>query len=128
MNHERFRNSYKEVYISAQAQGKLQELLDNPTQGNLAFYSDIRVSLNTIAGGYYEGIQYIGYNRWIKSFEFGGGNCYMSLICSRDYRKVAFYITDFKFDARTANRPITITESQLHSIIYETIRRLLLRS
>ena len=28
MNHERFRNSNKEVYISAQAQGKLQELLN----------------------------------------------------------------------------------------------------
>ena len=28
---ERFRNSNKEVYISAQAQGKLQELLNNPT-------------------------------------------------------------------------------------------------
>ena len=126
MNPEQFRNSYKEVYISAQAQEKLQELLDNPTQGNLAFYSDIRVSLNTIAGGYYEGIQYIGNTTWNKSFDFGGGNCYMSLICSRDYRKVAFYIADFKFDARTTNRPITITESQLRSIIYETMRNILL--
>lgn len=65
---ERFRNTYKEVYISTQA------------QGNLAFYSDIRVSLNAIAGGYYEGIRYIGNNTWMKSFEFGGGYCYITLI------------------------------------------------
>lgn len=123
---ERFRNTYKEVYISTQAQGKLQELLDNPTQGNVAFYSDIRVSLNAIAGGNYEGIRYIGNNTWMKSFEFGGGCCYITLICSRDYRKVAFYVTDFKFDATTTNRPITITESQLRSIIRETLRRVLL--
>ena len=123
---ERFRNTYKEVYISTQVQRKLQELLDNPTQGNLAFYSDIRVSLNAIAGGYYEGIQYVGNNTWIKSFECGGGCCYITLICSSDYRKVAFYVTDLKFDATTTNRPITITESQLRYLIREAIKKVLI--
>ena len=114
-------NTYKDIYLSEGAKSQLEELLNGFEQGNLAFYSDIRVSLNRIAGGEYEGIKYIGDHTWKKDLEFGGGCYYLSLICDSTYRKVAFYITRFEFDPSTSNRKIVLKESTLRKIIRETI-------
>lgn len=40
MTSENYSNAYKEIHMSSQAKRRLQELLDNPTQDNLAFKSD----------------------------------------------------------------------------------------
>lgn len=114
-------NTYKDIYLSEGAKLQLEELLNGLEQGNLAFYSDIRVSLNRIAGGEYEGIKYVGNHTWRKDLEFGGGCYYLSIICDPTYRKVAFYVTRFEFDPSTSNRRIVLKESTLRRIIRESL-------
>ena len=118
-------NNYKDVFLSPEAKSQLESLLNPYEPGNLAFYSDIKVSLNRIAGGDYEGITYVSSHTWTKQMEFGGGCYYLSLICDSIYRKVAFYITRFEFDPSASNRRIVLRESTLRKIIRESIIRIL---
>lgn len=118
-------NKYKDVYLSPEAKHQLEGLLNPSEPGNLAFYSDIKVILNRIAGGDYEGIAYFGGHTWKKQLEFGGGCYYLSLICDSTYRNVAFYITKFEFDPSTSKRRLVLKESILRKIIRESLIRVL---
>lgn len=116
----KFANSYKDVYISILAKNQLEDLLSSCDQGNLAFYSDIKVSLNRIAGGEYEGIKFVGNYTWKKDLEFGGGSIYLNIICDNTYRKVAFYVPKFDFNPKTTNRKISLEEENNLSLISVT--------
>ena len=134
-----FVNTYKDVYISVSAKNQLEDLVSSCNQGNLAFYSDIKVSLNRIAGGEYEGVKFIGNNTWRKDLEFCGGSYYLNLICDYTYRKEAFYVIKFEFNPQTTNRKlsleeknkhntISITESEIRDIVLESVSKILSES
>ena len=104
---------------------------------NLAFYSDIKVSLNRIAKGEYDGIVFVGNHLWKKDLEFGGGSYYLSLICDSTYRNVAFYIEKFEFNPMTTNRNVTLkehrnsiflSENTLQVVVKECVKRILRES
>lgn len=139
MDRVNFANTYKDVYVSVSAKNQLEDLVSSCNQGNLAFYSDIKVSLSRIAGGEYEGVKFVGNNTWRKDLEFGGGSYYLNLICDYTYRKVAFYVIKFEFNPQTTNRKlslegknkhntISITESEIRDMVRESAIRLISES
>ena len=114
----KFVNKYKKVVLSERALWNIETNIFGATQ-HLDVYRRIIYSLNRIAGGWYDGIQYVGKHTWKKDVDFADCTLYLTLVVSRDYQEVEFCVTSIVFHS------FTVTESQLRRIIREAIRKII---